>query len=314
MEPLDLEQIISALRAGELRTAARLISRIENNDPELLPLLKKLYLLGGNTQVVGITGPPGAGKSTLVNQLVSSYRQNDKRVAVLAVDPSSPFSGGAILGDRVRMSRHDADPGVFIRSMASRGSLGGLANAAADTISLLDIMGWDLIIVETVGVGQNELEIMRHADTVVLIQTPESGDAVQAVKAGVLEIGDIFAVNKADHHDADKLAAAIADMVASKGLVEGWIPEVIKTEAVSGKGIDELMTHIGAHQNFLKDSTPAVRARNLQKVRFRVLDICKQNATRKLLEGQYASDIEPKLSAVVDRESDPYTVAAELID
>ncbi len=200
----NVEATVRALSLRDVRRCARLISLVERGEADLVPLLQRLYRAGGRGRTVGVTGPPGAGKSTLVNKLVAVWRRRGLSVAVLAIDPSSPFSGGAILGDRLRMMEHACDDGVFIRSMASRGHLGGLAKAAGDALIVLNAMPWDIVLIETVGVGQNETEIMRHAQVVILVQTPMGGDNIQAAKAGIIEIADIFVVNKSDHPLADQ--------------------------------------------------------------------------------------------------------------
>lgn len=247
-----------AITAVDPRVAAKLITRIEREDPGVVPILRDLQRAGGRSHIIGITGAPGCGKSTLVSRLLDLYRRGGKRMAVLAVDPSSPFTGGAILGDRLRMQRHASDEQIFIRSMSSRGALGGLAKAAGDAITVLDAMGWDAVIVETVGVGQNEINIVRHASTIVLVETPLSGDAVQSVKSGVSEIGDIFVVNKADQAGADRRVRAIVEMLLNAPSRHGWQAPVLKTDSLSGDNIEGVMSAIEAHRQFLK-SHPAAR-------------------------------------------------------
>ncbi len=210
----DVDETVRALGLGDVRRCARLITLIERGGTDLVPLLQRLYRVGGRGRTVGVTGPPGAGKSTLLNKLVAAWRRRGMAVAVLAIDPSSPFSGGAVLGDRLRMMEHACDAGVFIRSMASRGHLGGLAKAAGDALTVLNAMPWDIVLIETVGVGQNETEIMRHAEVVMLVQTPMGGDAIQAAKAGITEIADIFVVNKSDHPQADHTVRQLEEMVS----------------------------------------------------------------------------------------------------
>jgi LAO/AO transport system kinase len=235
----DIDNLLAALRGGDRRSAARLISRIEAGDGELAPLLARLQAEPRHTPVIGITGPPGAGKSTLLDQLLRLYRARGQRVALLAVDPSSPFTGGALLGDRARLQRHNGDAGVFIRSMATRGQLGGLAAAAGAALAVLDALGWDRLLLESVGVGQNEVEIARHAGTVVLLLTPHSGDQLQAAKAGVLEIADLLVVNKADAPGAQRMLAALREQL-------GDIP-ILATRADRGEGVEALLEAIEAH-------------------------------------------------------------------
>ena len=240
-----LQSTVDAVLARNIRTCARLITRTESGDPAIRPVLQSLYRHGGHARVLGITGPPGAGKSTLVDQLVAHYRKGGKTVAVLAVDPSSPFSGGAVLGDRLRMGRHDTDRNVFIRSMATRGVLGGLSKAVGDALTVLDAMGWDIVIVETVGVGQSEMDIARHASCIVLLQTAMGGDAVQIAKAGVLEVGDIFVVNKAEAEGSARMVNALNEMVGNRadhGDPDQWQHPVVKTAIIVRPGNQSLFT------------------------------------------------------------------------
>ena len=245
-------ECIAAVRARDIRQVAKLITRIEDGDPAAAEIVAAFGLMQSRAHVVGVTGAPGSGKSTLVDQLLALYRRDGKQIAVLAIDPSSPFSGGAILGDRVRMQRHANDEQIFIRSMSARGALGGLAKPAADVISILKAMGNHFVIVETVGVGQNEVDIVRHADTVVLVDSPNSGDAVQSVKAGVMEIGHIFIVNKADQPGAERRMQYIGDMLRNSTLRNSWAPPVIATDALTGLGVAELRAAIDAHGGSLR--------------------------------------------------------------
>lgn len=311
----DLDQLVSALGEGDVRTCARLISRVESGDEDLVPVLQRLYLVGGRTRIVGVTGPPGAGKSTLVSRLVGTWRKRGLRVAILAVDPSSPFSGGAVLGDRLRMMEHSCDEGVFIRSMASRGHLGGLAKAAGDALTVLDAMPWDIVLVETVGVGQNETDIMRHVSVVILLQTPMGGDDVQAAKAGITEIGDIFVVNKSDHPDADRTVRQLKEMI-SLGLClhseRTWQPPVVKTRALNGEGVAELADHIDRFFCHLTAQPDAARQQLRARAKHRVGEILHD-----MLERRLRSDndfwLENSIGPVVRHESDPYALAAGLL-
>ena len=272
----DMEKLLCAITSGQVRAGAKLISRIERDEEGLAPILRALYRVGGRARVIGVTGPPGAGKSTLINKLVGHWRRDGLRVAVLAVDPSSPFTGGAVLGDRLRMTDHSGDDGVFIRSMASRGQLGGLAKAAGDAITVLDAMRWDVILVETVGVGQSETDIMRHASVVVLLQTPMGGDDVQAAKAGITEIGDIFVVNKSDHPEADRTANLLEEMIALSHRLHGqrtWRPPVVKTQAVYGDGVSDLAHHIDRRFAELAANSESARARLREQTRHRIGEI-----------------------------------------
>jgi LAO/AO transport system kinase len=305
----DAPDLIPAILRGDLRQAAKLITRIERGDSVPSDLLRSLYRAGGKSQVIGITGAPGSGKSTVIDQLLTSYRRAGKRIAVLAVDPSSPISGGAILGDRVRMQRHATDKGVFIRSMSSRGALGGLAKATGDALTVLDAMGWDMVLIETVGVGQNEIDIVRYASTVLLAETPSSGDAVQSVKAGVSEIGDIFIVNKADQAGADRRVQGISAMLHNAPGKSGWFPSVHKVDSISGNGIENLMSCIDAHAKFLMTHTQARKERLLQSVKHQMLWIMQERLARRVLRAPQPVISEAELDALLARRTDPYELA-----
>ena len=315
MDDAEVRAIAAALAAGDLRCGARLITRIERGDEGLMPLLQALYRQGGRSRIVGITGPPGAGKSTLISRLVAVWRAQGQRVAVLAVDPSSPFSGGAVLGDRVRMSAHVFDDGVFIRSMASRRHLGGLARAAGDALVVLDAMPWDVVLIETVGVGQNETEIVRHASVVLLVQTPMGGDDVQAAKAGITEIGDIFVVNKSDHLRADATVRQLQAMIELTQRLHpdrGWQPPVLKTNAVDGQGVAELAVRIDQCFEHLRRHEGTTRARQRTRLRHRVNEVLSDMLARRLREDEDPA-LEPQIAALLSRETDPYAVAAGLL-
>ena len=311
----DVDSIVRTLTRGNVRACAQLISQIERGEEDIVPTLRALYRTGGRSRIIGVTGPPGAGKSTLVSRLVREWRRRGLRVAVLAIDPSSPFSGGAVLGDRLRMNEHSCDDGVFIRSMASRGLLGGLSKAAADALTVLDAMAWDMVVVETVGVGQNETEIMRHASVVVLLQTPMGGDDIQAAKAGIIEIGDIFVVNKSDHPDADQTVRLLKAMV-TLGLClhpdNTWEAPVLKTQAMTGEGVVELADQIDARFAHLSANPEATRRQLRDRARHRVGEIL-----HVMLEQRLRSEnklwLDEALDPLVNRESDPYAIAADLL-
>ena len=253
-----LEKLLERFDRGDKVALARLITLIENHAPERNAVIERIYSKTGHAHIVGITGPPGAGKSTLVNVMIAKYRALGKQVAVLAIDPSSPFSGGAVLGDRVRMTDHYKDTGVYIRSISSRGSHGGLSRAAREIVKLLDAFGHDLIMIETVGVGQTELGIMDLADTTVVVTVPEGGDAVQVMKAGLNEIADIFVVNKADRDGADRIKAELELNVHLRP-AGGWSPPVLMTQAAADKGIDRLVESIAKHGEYLAAHPDPVR-------------------------------------------------------
>jgi len=240
---------------GDVRAAARLMRDIDDRFKSAVTELKALYPHTGNAYILGLTGPPGAGKSTLVDQIIAAFRKKDLLVGVVAIDPTSPFTGGAILGDRIRMNRHAEDAGVFIRSLATRGALGGMSRSTMDVVNVMDAMGMDVVIVETVGVGQDEVDIVSTAHTTVVVMVPGMGDDIQAIKAGILEIGDVFVVNKADREGADRTARELSAMLEMQHPDEGaWMPHVLKTEGSRGVGIDELMEEFEAHRAYLKSS------------------------------------------------------------
>jgi LAO/AO transport system kinase len=300
------------LLAGDVSALARAIRMVEDRDPEVPALVAALRDRAGRASVVGVTGPPASGKSTLCDQLIERWRRRDEQVGVIAVDPSSPFSGGAILGDRVRMQRHATDPGVFIRSMASRGHLGGLAAAAREAVRLLDASGRDRCLLETVGVGQSELEVMRSADTTIVVVTPAAGDAVQLMKAGILEIADIFAVNKADQPGAARVARELRELVHQTRGSSSWPPPVLQMVALSGEGVDELIAAIDAHRDAI-GSSGELRRRRAERLRAEVEAIVVARVTervrRALSEGRMGIDDHTDLAGV-----DPYALAAQVID
>jgi LAO/AO transport system kinase len=300
--------------SGDIRSAARLMRDIDDNRPQAVDNLKQLYPSSGNAYIIGITGPPGAGKSTLVDQLTAGFRALGKRVGVVAIDPTSPFTGGAILGDRIRMNRHATDEGVFIRSLATRGALGGLSRSTADVALVMDAMGMEIIIIETVGVGQDEVDIVKAAHTTCVVMVPGLGDDIQAIKAGILEIGDIFVVNKADRDGADRTARELATMLEYRNAPEGsWNPKVMKTEAQRGTGIDELVAEILLHREHLFSSgtiNDFLRERNERHF----MDILRDSLLRKAMDFMAA---EGTLETVVDgmgkNKIDPYTAAEKVL-
>lgn len=308
---------ISQILDGMVRPAAMLISLAEDGDPEARPLLKELYQKGGNSLVVGITGPPGAGKSTLSDQLIAHFRARDEKVCLIAVDPTSPFTGGAILGDRIRMGRHNTDPGVFIRSMAARGHLGGLACATGDALCVMDAMGRDVVIIETVGVGQGEVNVMQYADVVVVLQTPGGGDHVQAAKAGLMEIGDIFVVNKAKRDGADRTVREIEEMLDFKyhpGEAGVWRPPVIKAEAIEGEGVEELVGQIEARMSFLRENPEEAGRLRRERARVVISEVMKELAAERMGDwGKSVRELDALLSDVAARRLDPDSAARKIL-
>jgi LAO/AO transport system kinase len=304
--------LAGAVLSGDVRALARAISMAEDRDPEASRLVAELQPNTGKAYLVGLTGSPGTGKSTLVDALVKVVREKGQTVGVIAVDPSSPFTGGAVLGDRIRMSRHTLDKGVFIRSMGARGHLGGLAAATREAIHLLDAYGRDVILVETVGVGQSELEISTICDTVVLVVMPESGDAVQTIKAGILEIADVFVVNKADLGGAEKTRRLIQDALAM-GPKQAWRPPIVLASAVKEDGIEAVWEAVVAHRKFLEDSG-GLESRREQRLKQEVVSIVAERAredARQMLEGD--TPIGRRLRENRNGKLNPYELADELL-
>ena len=306
-------EAIGKARAGDARALARLISLVENSAPELRPIARVLAPLGGQARVVGLTGAPGVGKSTLTAALVAAYRERGQRVAVLAVDPTSPFSGGALLGDRVRMQDHATDPDVFIRSMATRGHLGGLSEAAPQALRVLDAAGFAVLLVETVGVGQAEVEIASLADTTLVAVAPGMGDAIQAAKAGILEVGDVFVVNKADKPGAQEAVRDLRGMIAMAPRSAGeWKPPIVTTVAVKGEGIAELAEKVDAHWSWL-DSSGQGEARRRARAREEITAIALAELRRRVGGLPGDSQLEELAAQVAAGKLDPFTAADELI-
>lgn len=299
---------------GNIRAAARLMRDIDDGLPQAVGELKHLYPHTGNAYIIGITGPPGAGKSTLVDQLIASLRGRDKKVGVVAIDPTSPFTGGAILGDRIRMNRHSCDEGVFIRSLATRGALGGLSRSTSDVALVMDALGMDFIIIETVGVGQDEVDIVKEAHTTCVVMVPGLGDDIQAIKAGILEIGDIFVVNKADRDGADRTARELSNMLEMRQAAEnGWSPLVLKTEASRGTGISELTGEILRHRDFFL-SGDAINDFMRQRNQRHFMGILRDSLLKKALLFMAKSDyLDKVLDKMCTHHIDPYSAVEEII-
>ena len=304
--------LLERARAGDKRSTARLLSVVENDEPGAADALRALYPLTGHAEIVGITGPPGGGKSTLVNRLAGAYRATHERVAVVAVDPSSPFSGGAILGDRIRMRERFLDEGLFIRSMASRGHSGGLARATSRIVNVLDALGYGVVLVETVGVGQEEVEVVRVADTVCLVTVPGLGDDIQAIKAGVLEIADVLVVNKADRPGADETARDLAQMLTLGAPRIAWKPPIIRTVAATGEGTDELVAAIAKHRAWASESGER-EARRKSAARAEVEELLRESLVRRLRDRLGEDRVESAIARVAERSVDPYAAVDELL-
>ena len=298
--------------AGDARAVARAISLIEDEAPVAADLIRAIYARTGNAYLVGVTGPPGAGKSTLVDRLTTETRKLGERIGIVAVDPTSPFTGGAILGDRLRMQAHAADPDVFIRSMATRGQLGGLARATTDVALVLDAAGKSLVIIETVGVGQDEVDIVRSADISIVILVPGTGDEVQALKAGIMEIADIFVVNKADRDGADRMVTAVELNLALHTYAQGdWRPPIIKTEATTGRGVPELWSAIQAYR---AHSESGQHTRRRTRGEFRLRELLTHRFLQHLEQHVLApGEIERLVERIAHREIDPYSAAADIL-
>lgn len=306
-----IEALVDGLLAGDMVALARLISWAENRDHRIGAVFRRVYPRTGSAYRLGVTGPPGGGKSTLIAQLATELRAGGEAVAVVAVDPTSPFSGGALLGDRYRMSELSEDPGVFVRSMASRGSLGGLAAATEEVLDLLDAAGYAMLMVETVGVGQVELDIAQATDTVVVVLVPESGDGIQAMKAGLMEIGDVFVVNKADREGAERLESDILSVLDLRPVRDGWSPEVLRTVATRGEGIPELVQTLRRHRKHLEDSG-VLEEKRRQTMRQRLLGETRHSLIELLLQTEGAG-IEELLDRLERREVTPHDAAQTMV-
>jgi LAO/AO transport system kinase len=313
VSPKTEQSLAERLIEGDKRALARAITLIENDDPQGWELVREVFPRTGRARIVGLTGPPGVGKSTLIGALTAEMRKADREVAVLSIDPSSPFTRGALLGDRIRLSDHFLDAGVFIRSMASRGALGGLSEATLQAALLMDASGKDDVFIETVGVGQAEIDIVDHGDTIVLVLMPGSGDSIQALKAGVMEIPDIIVVNKADHPMTDTMIREIRG-VLSLGPSTSWRVPIVKTEAAKGEGVAELAEKITEHRQHI-EAEGTLEKRRARNLRNEVLELAASRMRRRL-EDAVADDesVRELLDRVVKRELDPASAAKELLE
>ena len=306
-----MQSTIDSLRSGDVRALARAISMVENRAPGWSDLLKALFPQSGRARVVGLTGAPGAGKSTLVDHLARLYRKQNQTVGIVAVDPTSPYTGGAILGDRIRMQAHFADSGIFIRSMATRGSLGGLARTTADVTTVLDASGRDVILVETVGVGQDEIDIVRLADITVVILVPGMGDDVQSIKAGIMEIADIFVINKSDHEGAERVEREIRALQSLALRHDGWTPPIVKTVASEGSGIDELAAAIASYVEYLQEQNLALK-KSVQNWQERLVEMLRDVMLEKARAQLGDGNLEALAAEVAEHKRDPYTLVEEI--
>jgi LAO/AO transport system kinase len=309
-----MSSLSTKILAGDKRSIARAISSIEDRRDGATELLREIFPSTGRALVAGITGAPGAGKSTLVDRLAAFYRSQDEQVGIIAVDPSSPFTGGALLGDRIRMQRMATDPGVFIRSMASRGNLGGLARATVDAVAILDAAGYNKVIIETVGVGQDEVDIVKTADVTVVVLVPGMGDSVQVMKAGIMEIGDIFAVNKADRDGVLRTERELELLASTSKRADGWTPPIIKTVATEGRGTDELAAAIGDYERFINTRSRS-EDRRARVAEHRIIELLRDRLLQMALSKSVTEeDLREMASAVADRRRDPYSVVDEIIE
>jgi LAO/AO transport system kinase len=308
-----VDQLLQDFFNGDTRALSRVITRVENRSPDSLKLLQQLFPRAGNSQVIGITGSPGSGKSTLVDRLATAYRHTGSTLAIVAVDPSSPFTGGAILGDRIRMQTPGTDSGVYIRSMATRGHLGGLATATADVVTVLDAAGKNPILVETVGVGQDEIEIVKLADVSIVVLVPGMGDDVQALKAGIMEIGDVFVINKCDRPGVEKMERAVLAMLSLAQRPDGWQPPVIKTVATEGRGIDELVGTIAKCSSFLQNSGSR-REKKKEAAKQRLLTLLEERLVQITVREAFPNgQLNEIVEQIANRQQDPYSVVDRII-
>jgi LAO/AO transport system kinase len=309
----SLQTFVNQLRSGDLRALARAVSTTENRTQGWSELLKALFPHSGHARILGLTGPPGAGKSTLVDQLARHYRKQDRKIGIIAVDPTSPYTGGAILGDRIRMQEHFSDPGIFIRSMATRGSLGGLARTTADVATVLDAAGRDLIMIETVGVGQDEVDIVRLADVTIVILVPGMGDDVQTIKAGIMEIADLFVINKSDREGAERVEREIRALQSLAVRGDNWTPPIVKTVASEGTGIAELAAAIGDYEAYLLKENLVLK-HNVENWENRLVEMLRDALLERAREQLGTGAVARYAAQVAEHKRDPYSLVEEIVN
>jgi len=298
---------------GDTRALSRVITRVENRSGDSLEILRELFPHTGRSQIIGVTGSPGSGKSTLVDRLAMAFRKKDKSLGIVAVDPSSPFTGGAILGDRIRMQTLGVDPGVYIRSMATRGHLGGLATATADVVTVIEAAGKDPIIVETVGVGQDEIDIVKLAEISIVVLVPGMGDDIQALKAGIMEIGDIFVINKCDRPGVEKMERGVQTMLSLAHRPDGWQPPIVKTTATKGNGIDELMETINRCCSFFQNSASRVQKKQ-EAERQRLIALLEERLVTTAVQQVFPNgELNRVVAEIAQRRKDPYSVVDQIV-
>ena len=308
-----MDRLLQDLLKGDTRALSRIITRVENRSADSLDILRQLFRHTGKSQIIGVTGSPGSGKSTLVDRVAAEFRKKNNAVGIIAVDPSSPFTGGAILGDRIRMQTLGVDPGVYIRSMATRGHLGGLAAATADVAAVLEAAGKDPVLIETVGVGQDEIDIVRLAEISIVVLVPGMGDDIQALKAGIMEIGDIFVINKCDRPGVEKMERAILGLLSLGHRADGWQPPIVKTTATKGEGVAELLEAIDRYYVFFRNSIS--RSRKKQEAeRQRLINLLEERLVNTAVEQIFPDgELNDLVNAIAERRQDPYSVVEQII-